>query len=316
MKMLFISAKYTGGTGRAAYGIAKKLRQCGFDIKLMHASHIPVKNLKSPSFALFGTIKAICQQEKFDIVHAFGVPSAFPMRCCNSKKKVFAMYGVYSEQMGIMHSGAIGSLAKGVEIRVMKWADKLTTDSRAVQRRYKEKFNLDFECLYGPSDPEEFRHIPEVKKKKRQVICLGRDSYEKGIDILRSVEPRINGDVVYCTGLRWEDAMVKLKESQLIVVPSRMESSPQVIREAFYLKVPVVATSVGDVTELITNNENGILVEPDSPEDLLSAVNAMLDNRDAHKFAEKGYDFLMKNRTWDVLLPKYVKFYEDLIRSP
>ena len=68
--------------------------------------------------------------------------------------------------------------------------------------------------------------------------------------------------------------MVKLKESQLIVVPSRMESSPQVIREAFYLKVPVVATSVGDITELITNNENGILVEPDSPEDLLSAVNA------------------------------------------
>ena len=207
-------------------------------------------------------------------------------------------------------------MAKGVEIRVMKWADKLTTDSRAVQRRYKEKFNLDFECLYIPSDPEEFKHIPEVKKKKRQVICLGRDSYEKGIAILRGVESRINGDVVYCTDLQWEDAMVKLKELQLIVVPSRMESSPQVIREAFYLKVLVVATSVGDITRLITNNENGILVEPDSPEDLLSAVNAMLDNRDAHKLAEKGYDFLMKNRTWDVLLPKYVKFHEDLIWSP
>ena len=35
--------------------------------------------------------------------------------------------------------------------------------------------------------------------------------------------------------------MIRLKESQLVVVPSRMESSPQVIREALYLKIPVVA---------------------------------------------------------------------------
>ena len=67
MKMLFISARYAGGIDGLAYRTAKKLRQHGFDIKLMHAPHIPVKKLKSPSFALFGTIKAICQQEKFDV---------------------------------------------------------------------------------------------------------------------------------------------------------------------------------------------------------------------------------------------------------
>ena len=107
--------------------------------------------------------------------------------------------------------------------------------------------------------------------------------------------------------------MIRLKESQLVVVPSRMESSPQVIREALYLKIPVVATSVGGIPELITNNENGVLVRPGDPEELLDAVNSMLDNRDAHRFAERDHDFLMKNLTWEVLLPKYVKFYEDLI---
>ena len=315
MKMLFISARYAGGIGGLARRTAKKLRQHGFDIKLMHVPHIPVKKLKSPSFALFGTIKAICQQEKFDVAQAFNIPSAFPMRYCNSTKKVLAVYGVYSEQMDIMHSSMVGSLARNMEIRTLRWADRLATDSKAVQRRYREKFGLDFECLYAPLDPEEFNDLPEVRKKKRQVIYIGRDSYEKGVDILRSVESRINGDVVYCTSLQWKDAMARLKESQLVVVPSRMESSPQVIREALYLKVPVVATNVGGIPELITNNENGILVKPDNSEDLLDAINTMLENRDAYRFAERGHDFLMKNLTWDALLPRYVKFYEDLIRS-
>ena len=35
----------------------------------------------------------------------------------------------------------------------------------------------------------------------------------------------------------------------------------------------------------------------------------------AEKFAENGYSFVMKNFTWEVLLPKYVKFYQDLIKS-
>ena len=72
---------------------------------------------------------------------------------------------------------------------------------------------------------------------------------------------------------------------------------------------------MGGIPELITNNENGILVKPDNSEDLLDAINTMLENRDAYRFAERGHDFLMKNLTWDALLPRYVKFYEDLIRS-
>ena len=39
------------------------------------------------------------------------------MRYCNSTKKVLAVYGVYSEQMDIMHSSMVGSLARNMEIR-------------------------------------------------------------------------------------------------------------------------------------------------------------------------------------------------------
>ncbi len=46
MKILFIAPKYSGGIGGHAARVAEKLQEYGFDIKLMHTSHIPIKKLK------------------------------------------------------------------------------------------------------------------------------------------------------------------------------------------------------------------------------------------------------------------------------
>ena len=46
MKILFIAPKYTGGIGGHASRVAEKLQEYGFDVKLMHTSHIPIKKLK------------------------------------------------------------------------------------------------------------------------------------------------------------------------------------------------------------------------------------------------------------------------------
>ena len=106
--------------------------------------------------------------------------------------------------------------------------------------------------------------------------------------------------------------MVKLKESSLLVVPSRMESIPQVIKEAFYLKVPVIATNVGGNPELVTHQKTGILVPPEDPEKLMIAINNLLDNEEARKnFANNAFEFINKNFSWDVLLEKYTNLYES-----
>src|SRR3970282_3051086 len=103
MKILFIAPRYSGGIGGHAARIAEKLRENGFDIKLMDAPKIPIKNLKNPRFALLSTIKAILSREKFDVVHAFNVPSAFAMRYAKAKKKVLSVHGVYSYQISSIH---------------------------------------------------------------------------------------------------------------------------------------------------------------------------------------------------------------------
>lgn len=314
MKILFIAPKYAGGIGGHAARVAEKLREYGFDIKLMHIPHIPVKKLKNPSFALFSFIKAITGREKYDVVHAFNIPSAFAMKYTKAKKRVLSIHGVYSEQVESLHSGITTKAASLVESKALMWANKLTTDSKTVRDSYKKKFGIDFDFLYAPLDIKKFDNLPDIPKREKQVVYIGRDSYEKGIDILKSIEDKINGKVVYCTNLEWKDAMLELKASSLLVVPSRMESIPQVIKEAFFLKIPVIATNVGGIPELIKNRQNGILVNPDDPDQLLYTINELLENKEeAKKLAQAGYDFVMNNLTWEVLLPKYVKFYENLV---
>lgn len=314
MKILFISSRYEGGIGGHAFRVAEKLREVGFDVKLMHVPHIPIKNLKNPSFAIFGIIKAIFDREKYDVVHAWNVPSAFVMKFVKAKKKVLSVHGIYSEQIDVLHSTATSSVISAAESKVLKFADILTTDSKSVQKIYKEKLGLDFVYLPAPLDVKKFNQISPVEKIENQIVYVGRDSFEKGTDILRSIEPKIKGKVVYCTNMSWIEAMKNLSASSILVVPSRMESLPQSIKEAFFLKIPVVATSVGDIPEVIKNNETGILVPSNDPQSLLEAINSLLENKEkASKITESAYDFIIKNFTWEKLISKYVDFYKNLV---
>jgi glycosyltransferase involved in cell wall biosynthesis len=314
MKILFISPTFSGagGIGAHAFRLSQKLSQEGYDIELMDVPHIPIKNLKNPSFSVFGTLKALFNSKTYDVVHAWNVPSAFIMKHIKAKKKILSVHGIYSQQVKMLHSKLTGSIIGSKESEVLDWADVLTTDSKSVQLEYKKKLGKDFEYIPAPLDPKRFTNIPDVKKNQKQVVYLGRDSFEKGIDILEKIESNIDGSVKYCTSLEWHKAMEVLKSSQVLVLPSRIESVPQSILEAFYLKIPVIATNVGGVHELVSNNKTGLLVTPNNSKELLEKINYLLNDIDlCNRLANNAHEFVMKNFSWEVLLPKYVKLYEN-----
>ena len=314
MNVLFISPTYSGagGIGPHAFRVAEKLREIGYNVELMHIPHIPIKNLKNLSFSLFGTIKGISNKKTYDVVHAWNLPSAFIMKRIKSKKKILSVHGVYSKQVEMLHSKITSGIVSSQESQILDWADVLTTDSKAVQSEYKKKLGKDFEYLPAPLDKTKFEKIPNVERNPKQIAYVGRDSFEKGTDILRKIESQINGTVKFCTDLPWDETMKILKASQILVVPSRTESIPQVIKEAFYLKVPVIATNVGGIPELVVHQETGILVPPEDPEKLTIAINNLLGNDESRRnFANNAFEFINKNFSWDVLLEKYTNLYES-----
>ncbi len=316
MKFLFISPRFSGGIGGHAAMLAEQLTKNGHQVKKMETTHIPIKNMKNPSFAVLSSLKSIVDRESYDIVHGFNIPSAYAMKYAKAKKKVLSVHGVFSDQVDTLHSKSVSTIAKNAQSQVLQWPDKLTTDSKATQKLYKEKFDIEFEYLPSPLDTTMFKKIGTVKKIENQIAYVGRDSHEKGIDILKDAESEINGNVVYCTDRSWEEAMQIIKSSSIVVIPSRMESLPTTVKEAFYLNVPVIGTNVGGIPELIKNNETGILVPPENPSELAQAINELLSDREkSEKLATNGNTFVKNNMTWDVILPKYIKFYEDLLKD-
>jgi glycosyltransferase involved in cell wall biosynthesis len=316
MKFLFISPRYSGGIGGHAEMLANQLEHAGHSVTKMNVPHIPIKNLKNPSFAVFATIKCMISRENYDIVHAFNVPSAFAMRYAKGKKKILSVHGMFSEQVNSLHSKAISSIASNTESKVLKWADKLTTDSKITQKIYKEKLGFDFNYLPSAIDTNKLDTIDNVEKLEKQIIYLGRNSYEKGFDILKKIESKLHGNIIYCTDLLWEDAMIELKKSSLLVVPSRMESLPTNIKEAFYFKIPVIANDVGGIPELITNNYSGILVPSNDDMKLVTEINNLLsDSERSISIGNAGYNFIINNLTWKKVLPKYIDFYTNLLNS-
>ncbi|GAB3321597.1 hypothetical protein GCM10027451_43310 [Geodermatophilus aquaeductus] len=65
---------------------------------------------------------------------------------------------------------------------------------------------------------------------------------------------------------------------QALVQPSRWEGMPLAVLEAMHVGLPVVATDVGSLREVVVDGETGLLVPPDDPGALAAALRRLLDD--------------------------------------
>jgi glycosyltransferase involved in cell wall biosynthesis len=75
------------------------------------------------------------------------------------------------------------------------------------------------------------------------------------------------------------DALVSYyKSATLFAFPTRDDCLGVVVLEALHCGLPVVATSVGGIPDMIENGVNGILVKADDPCELANAIMLLLNN--------------------------------------
>jgi len=75
-----------------------------------------------------------------------------------------------------------------------------------------------------------------------------------------------------------EDANQYLKAFSIFVLPSIKEGLPYTILEAGSASLPVVATIVGGIPEIITDMKSGILVQPKNSKELAHAISFMIEH--------------------------------------
>ena len=74
--------------------------------------------------------------------------------------------------------------------------------------------------------------------------------------------------------------------------------------------VPCVATRVGGIPELITDNQSGILITPKSPEEIEKAVTALLsDPQKSAAYAQRLKETVDKEYTLSKMIASLVSLY-------
>jgi glycosyltransferase involved in cell wall biosynthesis len=82
------------------------------------------------------------------------------------------------------------------------------------------------------------------------------------------------------------------RESHIFVLPSLSEGIPKTLLEAMASGLPIVATRVGGIPDVVKDGETGLLVEPRSPEQIAQAVERLVsDPLLRRRLIRNGYHF-------------------------
>ena len=114
------------------------------------------------------------------------------------------------------------------------------------------------------------------------------------------IEDVNKGKVTYKGVLSAEEVIPKLNEYDVLLLPSYKEGYPGIIIEAYSLGIPVIATRLKGISEIVDAYKTGILVEPKNVEELIDAIN-FFNKENYAKISQQAYkkfdDFKSDERT-------------------
>lgn len=116
-------------------------------------------------------------------------------------------------------------------------------------------------------------------------------------------------DKVILTG-SIHDASQYLKAFDIFVLPSVKEGFPYTILEAMAAGLPIVATDVGAIPEILENQKSGLIVPPANLEILAKALKNLLDNPQKTQELGKNAAETVKQFTLDKTIKKTKTVYE------
>jgi glycosyltransferase involved in cell wall biosynthesis len=102
----------------------------------------------------------------------------------------------------------------------------------------------------------------------------------------------------------------------VFVLSSTREGFPLVVLEAMAARVPIVATAVGGVGELITDQETGLLVNSQNPEALAKAISNVLESSDlGERLAKNAYEKVKAQFSVEQMVKNHELLYREVLAS-
>ena len=306
-----------------------------------------------PSFSLSFLLKSIILARRCDLIHAhwaFSGLIALLGKRIHRKPIVLTLRG---SDVNFNFAGTGNS--KTFLRWVLQGCDHVATVSRDLSEKIVRDFaiaqkvtvvpnGVDLEC-FRPRDKSGTRRILGLSDQVPVILYAGRITESKGVGYLAAAMPAVVKeceDVVFVllgegnlrlkiskfgeemgirqhilfAGYRPHDELpMWLNAADLLVLPSLSEGRPNIILEAMACGIPIVATRVGGIPELIRDGENGILVPPNDVEALTKAILAVLKMDDRREtFGKRARETLESLKVdWESSAEKMAGVYEKVL---
>lgn len=219
------------------------------------------------------------------------------------KATVYAKLALKKQKLIVTHHGKTAHTFKVriyefIENLIMRRADQVIAVSEPMRKELKEQriSSILIENFLTISNAPETNLSDEPLK----LVFIGRLSPEKGctflIEAMKDLDSKdftltMVGDGV----LREELELISNKKNtsflgfrkdiseilslhHVLVMPSLREGLPLTLIEATCNKLPVIASNVGGIPNLVTNQKNGILINPENTQELKNAIYEMKNN--------------------------------------
>ncbi len=193
-------------------------------------------------------------------------------------------------------------------------------------------------------DPQDFHPRRGGKLKSTEgikIICIANHYYVKGVDILLQAAAELKSSLIDFSIILIGDGPERLKleqlseklflkkqvifkgiishqqipdylrESDLLVIPSRNEGFGTVILEALACGIPVIGSKVGGIPEALEYGKYGILVEPESPVKLAEAIIKSQKEKPSREMLIK----YAARFSWSVVAREIHAVYQDVLKQ-
>jgi glycosyltransferase involved in cell wall biosynthesis len=310
------------------------MRHSRNEFRIISYPPVRIPLLRAAGFTVAGLIKGLGMS--FDVIHAhYAVPQGFLGLILKALKRRPLVVTLHGSDVTVLGRNPLTRPLVGL---VLRGADRVIAVSEFL-RREAHALGADpgkTRVIYG-GGPGPTRPTPRKGRgRRRRVLYVGALVRQKGVDVLvkafsllreQDAELVIVGDGVergrlerMCRELGVKadfrgylvDIGAALRDSDVLVLPSREEGLGLVLLEAMARGVPVVATRAGGIPELVVDGENGLLVEREDPEGLAEALERLLrDQALARRLVEGGLE-TAGSFTWEKMAGEVDEVYAEL----
>lgn len=196
-------------------------------------------------------------------------------------------------------------------------------------KHYQRLENSPLRGEFAPNDEKLLAHVSNFRAVKRPIDCIEilAKVREKGINAkllmigdgperaacdYRAKQLQVV-EFINFVGKR-ENIADYLGISDVFLLPSELESFGLAALEAQACEVPVVASRVGGIPEVVTEGETGFLSDVGDVEKMSEDVLKLLNDENMRRaFGEKARELAVSRYSTQKIIPQYIAFYEKIL---